>query len=81
MKEEAPDLEPYEKLYEECCENLRELRSNAYRREVRMAKREKYLALAKGDLAIAKNFWASTEGGTPWDEPENLPVNAEEQAS
>jgi len=80
VKEEAPDLEPYEKLYTECSENLTDLRTNAYRREVRMAKRETYLALAKGDLAIAKNFWESTEGGTPWDEPENRPVNAAETA-
>ena len=56
VKEEPQDLEPYEKLYTECCENLTDIRTNAYRREVRMAKREKYLALAKGDLAIAKNF-------------------------
>lgn len=74
IKEEAPDLEPYEKLYAECSENLTDLRREAYRREMLKAKREKYLALAKGDLAIAKNFWASTEGSTPWDEPEAAPV-------
>lgn len=57
--------EAFQKLVEECVNNLSEIRQAAYNKKVRTQKREQYLTLANNDEQIAKNFWAKTEG-TEW---------------
>jgi len=52
----------YKKLCEECSADLSDLRQNAYNAKVLAQKRATYMELAKGDLEIAKAFWAKTEG-------------------
>lgn len=51
----------FNKLCEECSNDLQTLRQEDYNREVTERKRAEYLSLAGGDEEIAKRFWAKTE--------------------
>lgn len=62
LEELIQESEAFEKLSEECAEDLSRIRQAKYDAAVRSNKRRQYLELAKGDEGIAKNFWSKTEG-------------------
>ena len=51
-----------DELADECADDLRNLRQEAYNAKVKSTKRAEYMRLANGDESIAKAFWAKTEG-------------------
>ena len=51
----------FEKLCEECRDDVVKIRQAAYDKAVTMQKLKEYLLLAKNDVEIARAFWAKTE--------------------
>jgi hypothetical protein len=52
----------FNKVRDECVERLSRVRQAAYDAKVRSEKRAEYMRLAGGNEAIARAFWAKTEG-------------------
>jgi hypothetical protein len=62
LEELKQDNTDFEKLAEECRDDLSRIRQERYNTRVRSEKRKQYLELAQGNEEIAKSFWAKTEG-------------------
>jgi hypothetical protein len=62
LEELKQDNADFEKLAEECRDDLSRIRQERYNTRVRSEKRKQYLELAQGNEEIAKSFWAKTEG-------------------
>jgi len=62
------DTEAFDKVAEECRDDLSKVRQDDYNRRVLQVKRAEFLALANGDEAIARAFWGKTQGNTPFPE-------------
>jgi hypothetical protein len=65
IEEFFQDNTEFDKVAEECTNDIRALRQRDYDRQVTSEKRANYLRLAKGDESIAKAFWDSAER-TEW---------------
>ncbi len=55
----------FEKLRDECVEDLRVIRQSDYDDRVSREKWNQYLELAGGDKNIARAFWGKTQAGNP----------------
>lgn len=62
IKEFTEDNKPFEKLAEECRDDLSSIRQADYDHKVNLTKRAEYMRLAGNDETIARAFWAKTEG-------------------
>lgn len=52
----------YDKFFEECREDLQQIRQNEYNRRVLQQKRKEYMKLANNDESVARAFWVKVEG-------------------
>lgn len=55
------DNEAFNKVSDECMDDLSSIRQRKYDKQVNSEKRASYLALAKGDVEIARAFWNKAE--------------------
>ena len=62
LVEFSEDTEKFDKICEECRDDLEKIRQAAYDAQVTQARRQRYLELANGDEAVAANFWRNAFG-------------------
>lgn len=65
IEEHEQCLEEFEKIAEECAEDLSALRQDDYNRKVTARRWDEYLRLADGNKAVAAKFWAERGYGQP----------------